>query len=194
MTQSKLTKQEVLIADSTGNTTLTLWEDDLNSLELHECYHITKVNVRVFGGDHGLSFPRFGASTAKIEDIGTVNETRAYPTQDEALGLSIIGVKDLFDFKICIGCNFKIQVTDCEREIIKCTKCNMSQQITQSPIRKMAKLLLEGPNVTMVTLVAYEDMLKVLVPAGDITEKALLECKPFNATYDAYHKITSIGY
>jgi len=36
-----LTKQEILIADGSGNAVLTLWENDINTLELLQCYQVT---------------------------------------------------------------------------------------------------------------------------------------------------------
>ena len=55
-----LTKQEVIIADKTGNTILTLWESDIDTLTIAESYHVTKLNVRIFCGSYTLSFPKIG--------------------------------------------------------------------------------------------------------------------------------------
>ena len=189
-----LTKQEVIIADSTGNTVLTLWESDVNSLQLAESYYLTKLRVKIFCGDYGLSYPNFGASVSKIEDIGDVIETRSDPSESSIQGVSIVGVKDLVSFKTCISCKTKITVTEYPDTIVTCNKCNTAQNVATCSLKLMAKLLLEGPDVTIITLVAYEDMLKNLLPTGEITQEALLKLKPFNATYNAFHVITSISY
>ena len=68
-TGKNLTKQEVTVADSTDNTTLTLWENDIDSLQLAESYYLTKLNVRIYYGDYSLSLPKFGATVTSIEDI-----------------------------------------------------------------------------------------------------------------------------
>ena len=54
-------KQEVTIADQSDNAILTLWEEDIGSLELAQSYSITKLLVRVFNGDHYLSKPAHGS-------------------------------------------------------------------------------------------------------------------------------------
>lgn len=66
--------------------------------------------------------------------------------------------------------------------IVKCSICNTAQNVAKCSLKLMAKLLLEGPDVMIITFVAYVDMLKNLVPTGDITQEALLKLKPFNAT------------
>ena len=58
-TAKNLTKQEVIIADKTDNAVLTLWEDDMDSLELAESYELNKITVKIFCGEH---YPKFGAS------------------------------------------------------------------------------------------------------------------------------------
>ncbi len=40
------------VADSTDNCTLTLWEEDVDSLKLNQSYYITKLNIRIFQGDY----------------------------------------------------------------------------------------------------------------------------------------------
>jgi len=58
---------------------LTLWEQQTDSLELLESYYLTKPNVRIFRGQHTLSYPQFGASFTTIEDIGDVLEEEDEP-------------------------------------------------------------------------------------------------------------------
>lgn len=61
-------KQDVVIADASGSTVLTLWEDDIGSLIDGKLYQLSKVLVQTFKERHYLSFP----STAKasvIEDV-----------------------------------------------------------------------------------------------------------------------------
>ena len=61
-TGKNLTKQEVIIADKTDNAVLTLWEGDMDSLELGESYDLNKITVKIFCGDHTFSYPRYHKS------------------------------------------------------------------------------------------------------------------------------------
>ena len=189
-----LTKQEVIIADKTGNTILTLWESDIDTLKIAESYHVTKLNVRIFCGSYTLSFPKIGASITNIDDIGEVMETQEDPSEPFMDGVSIVGVKDVVTFKTCISCSAKITMSQSVvQENITCTKCNTAQFVAKCSLKVMAKLLLEGPNVSIITLVAYEDMLtNILPPDTELSAETLLKSKPFNVTYNSFHVITSV--
>ena len=39
-------KQEILVADSTGKATLTLWESNIDSLKLHKLYQLNRLQIR----------------------------------------------------------------------------------------------------------------------------------------------------
>jgi len=98
---TNLTKQEVLVGDSTGKAILTLWEQQTDSLELLESYYLTKLNVRIFRGQHTLSYTQFGASFTTIEDIGDVLEEEHEPAEPLMEGVEIGGVKDFARYKTC---------------------------------------------------------------------------------------------
>ncbi len=80
------TKQEVTIADPSGTATLTLWEDDINSLTLSHCYSMKRLLVRVFHDNYSLSLPATGAVITPTDDIPDVSETlnSTEPTMENA--------------------------------------------------------------------------------------------------------------
>ena len=122
-TAKNLTKQEVIIADKTDNAVLTLWEDDMDSLELAESSELNKITVKIFCGEHTFSYPKFGASISQIEDIGEVVEDIVDPTEPCMEGVTIAGVKDLFTFKIClhkIALTPNIHIDD----VVTCKECS----------------------------------------------------------------------
>ena len=67
-------KQEVIVADSTDNSTLTLWEKDSGTLEVMKSYSIRKVYVRIFNNTHYMSLPPHRATVSQIDDIGDVKD------------------------------------------------------------------------------------------------------------------------
>ena len=93
-------KQEVTIADQSDNAILTLWEEDIGSLELAQSYSITKLLVRVFNGDHYLSKPAHG-STVRIIDISNVQEDITDSVEPEVQGASVMAVKELKQYYAC---------------------------------------------------------------------------------------------
>ena len=44
------TKQDVIIKDSTGSATLTIWENDVGSLKLGDLHQLNQVMVHTFKG------------------------------------------------------------------------------------------------------------------------------------------------
>ena len=106
-----------------------------------------------------------------------------------------MGVKDFVTSKTCISCSAKITMSQSvvQENIITCTKCNTAQFVAKCSLKVMAKLLLEGPNVSIITLVAYEDMLtNILPPDTELSAETLLKSKPFNVIYNSFHVITSV--
>ena len=61
--------------DATGSTILTLWETDINSLELSKSYQLNRLMVHVYLSKYQLSYPKSGASIEPINDVEEVDVT-----------------------------------------------------------------------------------------------------------------------
>ena len=68
------TKQEVMVADSSGVIIVTLWEEKIDLLELSKSYKLTEFMIREFNMMKSLSLSRQGSIIEEIDDIGTVQE------------------------------------------------------------------------------------------------------------------------
>ena len=65
-------KQEVVVSDSTTTAHLTLWEDDVDTMEEESCYSLKAVVVRQYKDfPNYLSMARNGSTIHPIGDIGT---------------------------------------------------------------------------------------------------------------------------
>ena len=62
-------KQDIIVADSTGHTTLTLWEEDIGMIVENKSYQLNHVQIHHYLGKTELNFPRFGASAEEIDDL-----------------------------------------------------------------------------------------------------------------------------
>ena len=62
------TKQAIKVADATGQTTVTLWGNDIAILQLHKCYQLNRLEIHSYLGKTYLSFPS-GPSFDIISDI-----------------------------------------------------------------------------------------------------------------------------
>lgn len=66
-------KQEIIMADSTGNITLTLWEQNIVILKENKSYQLNGVQIHQYRGKNELTFPLFGASIEELNDLVDVS-------------------------------------------------------------------------------------------------------------------------
>ena len=185
----QLKKQEITIAESSGNCVPAIWQEAIGSLEIGESYYITKLTVRVFRGEYSVSMPANGSSVTKIDDVENVDECLTESNEDSLMGATIIAVKKFEQFNACTYCNGEVKADTAE-----CTKCGTWLILSRCPFNQMAKLDLEGPNTTFLTVVVYNNLIKAIVKKDQqITVTSLLKAKPFDFTYNQYHVATSIS-
>ena len=88
------TKQEIFIADKTATANLTVWEGDVDKLEIGESYQFNRLVVRFYRGKKHLSYPSWGATRHKIDDIGEVLDEDCNLDNEDTLiqSVNVIGV------------------------------------------------------------------------------------------------------
>ncbi len=74
------------------------------------------------------------------------------------MGATVIAVKKFEKFNACTYCKGKV-----EDDIVECSKCGATLLLSCCPFNQMAKLDLEGPDTTFVTVVVYNDLIKAIV-------------------------------
>ena len=186
-------KQEVVVADSTENATLTLWEKDIDTLTLKKSYSLKKMYVRIFNNTHYMSLPPHGATVTEIDDIGDVKDVPCDNLEQTITDGSIIAVKDLQEFRTCLACKGKVLPQEKCATIGTCQNCNMVQKISKCGINRMAKFMIEHGATEIITLVAYGELLFTIADATNLSTEAFLNAPNFNLTYNDYHVITSVS-
>ena len=105
-----------------------------------------------------------------------------------------MAVKELNVFRACITCKGKVEMDDECNDIGKCLKCLTMQTLSKCQKHEMAKVLVEGPNTHIVTLVAYKELLRATIePEEEISYRSLLKSKVFHVTYNNYNVVTSVS-
>ena len=164
-------KQNVIIADTTGSATLTLWESDIGKLQEDESYHLIKLIVRIYQDQHYLSFPMSGATIHHIDDLQNVIEADTQQPMDETLhGVQVIGVPSLEAYLLCLKCKGKVQLHDDDEELGTCTKCNMTQLIASCTTQLTAKLFVQC-GLTYYTFQAFGEMLRQITNNDEVQLK-----------------------
>lgn len=99
------TKQDVIVAEQTGSTTITLWEDDINSLTEGTCYKLNRIQVHTFLATKQLTFPSFGASIQQINALPNIDFQPPSVEEDTQLfNASIVVINRLETVTSCIHC------------------------------------------------------------------------------------------
>ena len=78
-----LKKQDVIVADGSGTTKVTIWEDSIGTLQKDHCYTLQSFHIREFIGEKYIGQPRDGSAIIPITDIGQTAPAPAETQQFE---------------------------------------------------------------------------------------------------------------
>ena len=174
-------KQDVIIADATAKSSVTLWESNVNVMQPQNSYQLNRVLVRIFMGKHHLSIPTAGSTIEEISDVeNTAIDTDGSEDEEEILeSVTIVGVQNLQTVFMCMNC--KKHVTPTGEHTGSCDSCNTMQMLCNT---KMSAKLFVRPQGTQIpiSLKVYGEMLKQIVPKEKITSNNLLFAPHFDLT------------
>ena len=189
-------KQEISIGDKSAVANLTLWQGDINTLEVGQSYQFNRVVVRSYRGKRHLSYPPYGASVLKIDDIGEIADDSYELDSEDTLiqSATVIGVHKLEQIYNCFYCKRGNVEPQESTKFGTCAKCNTYQLLKQSNCKITAKLFLESADLKdHVTVRAYGNLLKEITGAEEVTCMALMDSPPFHAKYNEFHVLTSVN-
>lgn len=190
--------QNVVIADSTGNTRLTLWQSHVNCVELHKTYKLINMTVNTFANKNYIYTSRDNAviqpTDHELSDIAS--ETFYYPqsTTTTLSNAMIIAIPSFISQKLCLTPSCDGHIIPESSKIGRCSICKMAQRLNMCKHQLSAKLqILSG--TTKVQLFAYQQILTKMteLPPEMITEDALLNTETFTVSYNNRMIITSVS-
>ena len=128
---SFLMKQELIVRDPTGSVKLILWEDNVETLELHKTYLLQNVRVKALKNEKYIN-------TAKSEkflfSVADEFEANLAPVDNDITGLAtssvhgkIVGVLNASYTLACLSC-FKKVIPKSEK-MSNCQTCKMMQYL-----------------------------------------------------------------
>lgn len=153
------TKQDVIVADLSRKATVTLWEQDVGLLQLHQSYQLNRLEIRIYQGKIQLSFP----STPSIDIFDNIDPPTEIVTSledeiDEHFdGVKVTGMKGLETVYVCNTCTRNIQPS-ANFDIAECSACKASQICSTS--KQTARLTIENTSNKLI-LRAYDESLKL---------------------------------
>ena len=176
--------QKVLIADNTGNTTIQLRGDQINSLDTNKTYEFSNLVVKDFSKLKYLSFTplSMGKEVSAIGDVVEPDESEC----NEAKEVEVIAVNSLTLAYRCIAenCNSKVEKNTENDHLGQCTKCGSLQKLSECSLNLTAQLIIKGPAFKE-TLYAYGNQLSIITgkPQEHIELEDSLIAEPFCITF-----------
>ena len=172
--------QNVLIADSSGTAKLTLWEADINKLEVNKSYELGKMVLREFRGQIQLSCGKDESTITGIDDLEGVQQDESSLLSDVIEKATVLGVLSLESYSTCLKCNGKI--TNADEEFGTCSKCGMLQLLGACKEEMAAQLMIKGGSSGNILLKAYGKVLHQIT-GGEVTSYRLLSAGSFTALH-----------
>ena len=184
------TKQDVVVADETAKSTVTLWENDVNSLQQGKSYQLNRLEVRMYMGKKHLSFPS-SLSKDEISNIDVIDSYTSSSDEDEEQlqCVSVSGIRELQSFHQCIHCYKSVKSSS--SNIGTCETCNTMQKLSEPTLS--ARLVIHAEHQKLV-LKASDVILKTIAQSQTITPQDLLFAPMFHCTYNKFNSITSVSH
>ena len=185
-----LQKQEYIIADPTGTSMITTWEDNIGILQEGSSYKLSGLLVRTFSNKKYLSIPKDNSfKMTSIDDIGEVDDLAELENERKMTGAVIVGIKYFDSYDGCYSCNGKIMPSS---DVLgDCSRCGTTQRLDRSKKMASAKMDFESEGVIR-NLTAFSPILDEMCQES-VTKAALLSCEPFDLEYSEKNIITSIS-
>ena len=178
--------QQVTVADSTGTTSVTLWENDIGLLRIRHSYSLEGFLVRLFGHKRYLTMGRQGSTVIDIDDLGEVALPDAFPEDESRIyQAKVVAIVSQDCYSVCLRCSSRVDpITP---PYSRCTSCQMIQLMSACKEFESAKLMFLGDSEQMITLTAVGSTL-LEMSEFDTSEKSLMSLRFSKITFNNISK------
>lgn len=168
--------QDTYVADKTGQCRVTMWEDKVGKVEMGKSYRFCGFLVREFRGEKHITTPKEGSCIEVIDDIPN------FPIAGlpESKNVTIIGVKEVNRYRSCFECGSRVTVHEGEDDIGHCSKCKMTQRLSETRYVIMAKFIVKTMDGEKIPVCAFgKTLMDIMETNEDVTAELLIKSKPF---------------
>ena len=139
-------KQDVIICDQSGTTTIQLWEENIDLLEEGKSYILKAFRVAEYDDEKYLATSRDISEVLPIQDIAdAVDPTPTETTTDSNLitidNPKLAAVYKLETFKMCIRCHSRVEPGVAQLGRCSKTGCAVLQDYTLCETSNIAELM-----------------------------------------------------
>lgn len=145
-------KKEIIIADSTGNVKVAVFENLIAELQLDNCCTLTNLSSRKYS-DFYLTTTKSTKITVQDDDLGEINDDIEENELPEKNG-QIQNIQIVKKFH-CGSCNKKMDIPEGIKKI-KCPHCNLKGNVESFQFKVTSRFNLKEDKTTT-HLVAFHD-------------------------------------
>lgn len=163
----ELQKQDCIVADSSGNCRVVLWEQGVGKIEEKRSYKLVAVKVRSYKGANYLSLTSESEITA-VEDIGDTAEMMEEDLTEKGIVKKEIDVEidavtysDIYDS--CVKCSAKVTSKDDGIGIAECTRRGTVMKTAKCKKCSTAKVSVTATNGKTYSLTPFNDVIAKIV-------------------------------
>ena len=160
--------QDVIISDPSGTVNLSVWEDNVNKLEVGKTYKFSSVYVRSYQGVKSITLSRQSTyETIEGGNIITVDEIET----EELQQAQIIGSQHFMIHVSCVNCSGKLLI-DGNSSSAHCSNCKILQLTKGRHFEVAANILVQSKDGEKNNLkICTENILK-LIPDLEVSQSS----------------------
>ena len=169
--------QNVLVSDYTGTENLTIWGEEIGTMEEERFYILKGVKVDEFNNKKSLSTDRKNCKIEQISCIGMVDDLESENGSECYINVCVAGVKEFDNHSRCVNCESEVPCDVDDPEIGTCGECGTVQRMNEVT----AKLIIRSGSIKL-TLRASGRLLEDIaeVPRADMTKTSLAKARDFD--------------
>lgn len=188
--------QNVVLSDTTGRATLSLWENNINLVKLDNSYRFSNLIVKTFNEHNTLFTPRTGLIVDNIDNIDALPLLASIKMTKSLTSAKVVGVTKFSSGYQRLNCKqCKLDSLQDDPAFGKCPKC-LSVVLKNSCTFQVSALLHLEANRFRFQLSSSGVNLSAITEREleEVNEVSLLQASPFNAMYTAKNMtITNIS-
>jgi DNA-directed RNA polymerase subunit RPC12/RpoP len=120
--------QDIVIADGTGSIRMSVWEINVDKIQLHGSYQFTNLYVRTYLDEKYLTLSRKSVYEVIADDLISAVYNEEVDCDDLLTNATIVGTQNFNVHYSCFNCSTKLP-DETDDALIRCTKCKVLQSI-----------------------------------------------------------------
>ncbi len=191
--------QDVTITDDTGSISLSLWDNNIDTLKTSTTYSFSNLSIQIFQNKKVLQFGQRSLCIPISNDV-ELNAITEEKVMRDITNATIIGTQNFQFHYLCVNCGNNMECN--EDTFIRCSKCDVFQQTKSCRLEASIRILFQTESDKIFLSVFTDNLIKLLreIAAEDwqefnvsrAQESLLSTNQKFNIKYTTNEQVQSI--